>query len=82
VGGWVDRGRAISSGHPFADGERLPGARALHMAATLGIVGLLENAPRSVDELAGTTETHAPTLYRLLADGRSKPSCSSTIGLS
>ena len=41
-------------------------SQAIHVAATLGIADLLENGPRSVDELAQTTGTHAPTLYRLL----------------
>jgi O-methyltransferase domain/Dimerisation domain len=41
-------------------------SRALHVAATLGIADLLEDGPRSVDELAEATKTHAPTLYRLL----------------
>jgi hypothetical protein len=41
-------------------------SQAIHVAATLGIADLLEESPRSVDELAQTTGTHAPTLYRLL----------------
>ena len=41
-------------------------SQAIHVAATLGIADLLEDGPRSVDELAQTTGTHAPTLYRLL----------------
>ncbi len=41
-------------------------SQAIHVAATLGIADLLEDGPRSVDELAETTGTHAPTLYRLL----------------
>lgn len=41
-------------------------SQAIHVAATLGIADLLEDGPRSADELAETTGTHAPTLYRLL----------------
>ncbi len=41
-------------------------SQAIHVAATLGIADLLEDGPRSADELAESTGTHAPTLYRLL----------------
>jgi len=41
-------------------------SQALYVAATLGVADLLEDGPRSVDELAHDTGTHAPTLYRLL----------------
>src|ERR687890_2284387 len=41
-------------------------SQALYVAATLGVADLLEDGPRRVDELAQTTGTHAPTLYRLL----------------
>lgn len=41
-------------------------SQAIHVAATLGIADLLEDGPRSVDDLAQATGTHAPTLYRLL----------------
>src|SRR3954454_9876158 len=41
-------------------------SQAIHVAATLGIADLLEDGPRSVDDLAQTTGTHAPTLSRLL----------------
>jgi len=40
--------------------------QAIYVAATLGIADLLEDGPKSVDELAKTTRTPAPTLYRLL----------------
>lgn len=40
--------------------------QAIHVAATLGIADLLKDGPRSADELADDTGTHAPTLYRLL----------------
>ncbi len=41
-------------------------SQAIHVAATLGIADLLEDGPRSADELAEGTGTDAPTLYRLL----------------
>src|ERR671920_15453 len=41
-------------------------SQAIYVAATLGIADLLEDGPKSVDELAETTGTHVPTLYRLL----------------
>lgn len=41
-------------------------SQAIHVVATLGIADLLADGPRSIDDLAGVTETHAPTLYRLL----------------
>ena len=41
-------------------------SQAIHVAATLGVADLLEDGPRSVDELAQATGTYAPTLYRLL----------------
>ncbi len=41
-------------------------SQAIHVAATLGIADLLEDGPRSADELAEATGTHATTLYRLL----------------
>src|ERR687885_2897900 len=41
-------------------------SQAIYVAATLGIADLLEDGPKSADELAETTGTHAPTLYRLL----------------
>ena len=41
-------------------------SQAIHVAATLGIADLLEDGPKSADELAEATGTHAPTLYRLL----------------
>jgi SAM-dependent methyltransferase len=40
--------------------------QALAVAATLGIADLLADGPRSVDELAEATGTHAPSLLRLL----------------
>lgn len=41
-------------------------AQALSAAATLGIADLLADGPRSVDDLAEATSTHAASLYRLL----------------
>ena len=41
-------------------------SQAIHVAATLGIADLLEDGPRSAEDLAKATGTHAPTLYRLL----------------
>jgi hypothetical protein len=41
-------------------------SQAIHVAATLGIADLLRDGPRSSDELAAETDSHAPTLYRLL----------------
>lgn len=41
-------------------------AQAVFVAAKLGIADLLKDGPKSVDELAQATETHAPSLYRLL----------------
>ena len=41
-------------------------SQALHVAATLGLSDLLASGPRSVEDLAEVTATHAPTLARLL----------------
>jgi hypothetical protein len=38
----------------------------IYVAARLGIVDLLNDGPRSDDELAKATGTHAPSLYRVL----------------
>jgi ubiquinone/menaquinone biosynthesis C-methylase UbiE len=38
----------------------------IQVAAQLGIADLLVDGPMSVEDLAGKTGTHAPTLYRLL----------------
>jgi hypothetical protein len=40
--------------------------QAIHVAATLGIADLLRGGPRRSDELAATTESHAPSLHRVL----------------
>lgn len=41
-------------------------ARAVYAAARLGIADHLAGGPRSADELAAATQTHAPSLQRLL----------------
>jgi hypothetical protein len=41
-------------------------SQAIHVAAVLGIADLLKDGPRTCDELAASTDTHAPTLYRLM----------------
>jgi hypothetical protein len=41
-------------------------SQAIHVVATLGIADLLASGSRSNDELAASTQTHPPTLYRLL----------------
>ena len=38
----------------------------IYVAARLGIADLLKDGPKSADALAGSTETDAPTLYRVL----------------
>ena len=38
----------------------------VYVAAELGLADHLANEPRSADELAGPTKTHAPSLHRLL----------------
>jgi hypothetical protein len=41
-------------------------SQAIHVAAVLGIADLLEDGPRTSDDLAAATATHPRTLYRLL----------------
>src|SRR6478609_7030697 len=41
-------------------------SQAIHVAATLGIADLLADGPRTSDELAIATDSHAGSLYRLL----------------
>src|SRR5262245_53251258 len=41
-------------------------AQAIAVAAKLGVADLLHAGPRSSEDLAQATGTHAPTLYRLL----------------
>jgi hypothetical protein len=40
--------------------------QAIHVAATLGIADLLRDGPRGSEELARATESHAPSLHRVL----------------
>ncbi len=40
--------------------------QAIYVAAKLGLADLLKDGPRSADDLAAATKTHAPSLYRLL----------------
>src|SRR3989442_15033516 len=41
-------------------------SQAIYAAAKLGIADLLKDGPKSADELARATGTHAPSLHRLL----------------
>jgi predicted O-methyltransferase YrrM len=41
-------------------------SRAIYIAAELGIADLLADGPRTVTDLAATTNTHQPSLYRIL----------------
>jgi|SRR5581483_7195821 len=41
-------------------------SRAVYVAAKLGIADLLKDGPRSAEDLAQASNTHAPTLYRVL----------------
>jgi hypothetical protein len=41
-------------------------SQAIHVVATLGIADLLKDGPRSADDLAEATGTHALALYRIL----------------
>ncbi|OKH25830.1 methyltransferase [Chroogloeocystis siderophila] len=41
-------------------------ARLIYAAAELGIADLLADGSKSIDELAQATDTHAPSLYRLM----------------
>lgn len=41
-------------------------SQALYVAASLDLAGLLAHGPRSSEDLAVVTSTHAPSLYRLL----------------
>ena len=41
-------------------------SRCVYAAAELGIADLLADGPRTSAELARTTETHEPSLYRVL----------------
>lgn len=41
-------------------------SQTIYVAAKLGIADLLEDGPRSVEDLAAATSSHAPSLYRVL----------------
>src|ERR1044071_5215204 len=41
-------------------------SRCIYIAAKLGIADLLKDGPRSAEELAGATGTHASSLFRVL----------------
>jgi hypothetical protein len=41
-------------------------SRIVYLAAKLGLADRLADGPKSADELAGPTGTHAPSLYRLM----------------
>lgn len=41
-------------------------SRAIYIAAKLGLADLVKDGPKTVDELAQVTGTHAPSLYRVL----------------
>lgn len=41
-------------------------SRAVHIAAKLGLPDLLQSGPKTAEELAQATGTHAPSLYRVL----------------
>src|SRR5690349_8463905 len=41
-------------------------SQAIHVAVVLGIPNLLAEGARPCDELAAATQSHGPTLYRLL----------------
>jgi methyltransferase len=41
-------------------------SRAIYIVAKLGIADYLQNQPKTAEELAAVTDTHAPSLYRLL----------------
>jgi signal transduction histidine kinase len=50
-------------------------AHAIHVAAELGLAGLLADGPRSIDDLATATSTHPPSLARLIGCARPQAGC-------
>lgn len=46
--------------------ENLWAGRSVYVAAKLGLADQLADGPKTVEELAAATRTHAPSLYRLL----------------
>src|SRR5262245_18955590 len=57
--------RAAFSFRLAASSIQISTGRGLYVAK-LGIADLLKHGPKGVDELAQVTNTHAPSLYRLL----------------
>ena len=53
--------------------------QAIHVAATLGIAELLRDGPRTSDELAAETQTHAPSLRRDISWALSRTKNSSSL---
>ncbi|MDP8925262.1 MAG: methyltransferase, partial [Chloroflexota bacterium] len=43
-----------------------PSAQVVHAAARLGLADLLADGPRRLEDLAAATNTHAPSLARLV----------------
>ena len=41
-------------------------SRAVYVIAKLGIPDLLKSGPKTAEELASATDTHAPSLFRIL----------------
>src|SRR5215831_3837716 len=41
-------------------------SQAIHVAAKFGIADLVKDGPRTAEDLAGATQTHSQSLYRLL----------------
>ena len=41
-------------------------SRAIYVAAKLGIPDLLKDGPKTTEDLAQSTDTHAPSLYRVM----------------
>ena len=60
----------MNEANPASDLMRLVNgyqvSQAIHVAATLGIADLLKDGPRSADDLAAATGSHAGSLYRVL----------------
>ncbi len=54
----------VSALRRLIDGFRV--SQAIHVAAVLGIADVLADGPRATAELAATTSTHEPSLYRLM----------------
>jgi hypothetical protein len=64
---FADDGPGVPPGHALyqmAMGHFVP--RALALAARLGLADLLKDGPRSAPDLAAATQTHAPSLARLM----------------